>query len=65
MRPHRNSISRQSSGSKEALLSKETEDDIKWLEENIPASLVDAALPALVDSDEEIMTTKFERNKME
>jgi hypothetical protein len=51
--------------SKEAILSKETEDDLKWVEENIPSSFVDAALPALVDSDEEIMTTKFERNKME
>uniref|UniRef100_A0A1W7R9E5 Transmembrane protein 87A n=1 Tax=Hadrurus spadix TaxID=141984 RepID=A0A1W7R9E5_9SCOR len=43
---------------------KHKEDDIKWVEENIP-SLSEPALPSLLDSDEEIMTAKFERNKME
>ena len=41
------------------------EDDLKWVEENIPTSVADAALPSLLDSDEEIMTTKFEMSKME
>lgn len=41
------------------------EDDLKWVEENIPSSLTDTALPSLLDSDEEIMTAKFERSKME
>ncbi|XP_013381527.1 transmembrane protein 87A isoform X2 [Lingula anatina] len=41
------------------------EDDLKWIEENIPASVADTALPSLLDSDEEIMTTKFEMSKME
>ncbi|XP_053213819.1 transmembrane protein 87A-like isoform X2 [Panonychus citri] len=50
---------------KDAILSAEAEEDLKWIEENIPSSLVDAALPALIDSDEEIMSTKFERSKME
>ncbi|GFR99531.1 transmembrane protein 87A [Elysia marginata] len=40
------------------------EDDLKWVEENIPSSIVDKVLPAL-DSDEEIMNTKFETSKME
>ncbi|XP_072405278.1 transmembrane protein 87A [Chiloscyllium punctatum] len=41
------------------------DEDLKWVEENIPASLTDVALPSLLDSDEEIMTTKFEISKME
>uniref|UniRef100_A0A1B6CTU1 Transmembrane protein 87A n=2 Tax=Clastoptera arizonana TaxID=38151 RepID=A0A1B6CTU1_9HEMI len=40
------------------------EDDLKWVEENIPTSLADSALPIL-DSDEEIMNTKFELSKMQ
>ncbi|XP_052827589.1 transmembrane protein 87A [Octopus bimaculoides] len=41
------------------------EDDLKWVEDNIPTSVADKALPSLIDSDEEIMTTKFEISKME
>ncbi|XP_059496994.1 transmembrane protein 87A-like [Stegostoma tigrinum] len=41
------------------------DEDLKWVEENIPASLTDVALPTLLDSDEEMMTTKFEISKME
>jgi hypothetical protein len=41
------------------------EEDLKWIEENIPSSVADTALPSLLDSDEEIMTTKFEMSKME
>ncbi|KAL4641273.1 transmembrane protein 87B isoform X1 [Arapaima gigas] len=41
------------------------DEDLKWVEENIPSSLTDVALPVLLDSDEEIMTTKFEMSKME
>ncbi|XP_014244631.1 transmembrane protein 87A [Cimex lectularius] len=40
------------------------DEDLKWVEENIPASLADTALPIL-DSDEEIMTTRFELSKMQ
>lgn len=40
------------------------DEDLKWVEENIPASIVDTTLPIL-DSDEEIMTTKFELSKMQ
>lgn len=40
------------------------EDDLKWVEENIPAAIADAALPIL-DSDEEIINTKFEVSKMQ
>ncbi|XP_054154009.1 transmembrane protein 87A-like [Oppia nitens] len=46
-------------------ISKETEDNLKWIEANIPTSMIDNALPALIDSDEEIMTTHLEMNKME
>lgn len=43
-----------------------TEDeDLKWVEENIPAAIVDVALPAMLDEEEEMMQTKMERSKME
>uniref|UniRef100_V9KND0 Transmembrane protein 87A n=1 Tax=Callorhinchus milii TaxID=7868 RepID=V9KND0_CALMI len=41
------------------------DEDLKWVEENIPSSLTDVALPTLLDSDEEIMMTKSEISKME
>ncbi|XP_054655543.1 transmembrane protein 87A isoform X1 [Dunckerocampus dactyliophorus] len=41
------------------------EDDLKWVEDNIPTSFADVALPVLLDSDEEIMTTKYEMSKLE
>lgn len=41
------------------------EDDLKWVEENIPSSAADVVLPSVLDSDEELMTTKFEMSKME
>ncbi|XP_048188855.1 transmembrane protein 87A isoform X2 [Perognathus longimembris pacificus] len=33
-------------------VSKAQEDDLKWVEENVPSSVTDVALPALLDSDE-------------
>ncbi|KAM9801119.1 transmembrane protein 87A [Neosynchiropus ocellatus] len=41
------------------------DEDLKWVEENIPTSISDVALPPLLDLDEETMTTKFEMSKME
>lgn len=40
------------------------EDDLRWVEENIPTSIADATLPVL-DSDEEIINTRFEVSKMQ
>lgn len=40
------------------------EDDLRWVEENIPSAIADAALPVL-DSDEEIISTRFEVSKMQ
>ncbi|XP_059838867.1 transmembrane protein 87B isoform X5 [Hypanus sabinus] len=40
------------------------DEDLKWVEDNIP-SITDVALPLLLDSDEEIMTIKYEMSKME
>lgn len=37
------------------------EEDLKWIEAHVPT---DAALGTLVDSEEEILTVQFERNKM-
>lgn len=42
----------------------EAEDDLKWVDENIPSSLVDPNL-TMLDSDEEILTTRFELSKMQ
>ncbi|KAL7992407.1 hypothetical protein Chor_016663 [Crotalus horridus] len=33
-------------------INKAQEDDLKWVEENVPSSVTDVALPALLDSDE-------------
>ncbi|XP_011205617.2 transmembrane protein 87A [Bactrocera dorsalis] len=40
------------------------EDDLRWVEENIPSSMSEPALPVL-DSDEEIINTRFEVSKMQ
>uniref|UniRef100_T1H3S9 Uncharacterized protein n=1 Tax=Megaselia scalaris TaxID=36166 RepID=T1H3S9_MEGSC len=40
------------------------EDDLRWVEENIPSAMAEPALPIL-DSDEEIINTKFEVSKMQ
>lgn len=40
------------------------EDDLRWVEENIPQAIADVVLPVL-DSDEEIVNTKFEVSKMQ
>lgn len=50
-------------GSQKAL-SKEDE-DLKWVEENIPTTVADVALPVMLDEEEEILKTKMERSKME
>ncbi|KXJ28322.1 transmembrane protein 87A [Exaiptasia diaphana] len=44
---------------------KKAEDDLKWVEEHIPSSAADTVLPSVLDSDEELMTTKFEMSKMD
>lgn len=44
---------------------KSIEDDLKWVEENVPATLIETAMPAMADSEEELMTTKFEASKMD
>ncbi|KAG1950488.1 transmembrane protein 87B [Pimephales promelas] len=41
------------------------DEDLKWVEDNIPTSLSDVALPVLLDSDEEIMTTNQVRRHFE
>jgi len=41
-----------------------SDDDLKWVEDNIPASMSETALP-IVDSDEEVMQAKFEISKMQ
>uniref|UniRef100_A0A8D0ZAN6 Transmembrane protein 87B n=2 Tax=Sus scrofa TaxID=9823 RepID=A0A8D0ZAN6_PIG len=46
------------------LTSDNFDEDLKWVEENIPSSFTDVALPVLVDSDEEIMTRSEMAEKM-
>jgi len=40
------------------------EDDLKWIDENIPETLAEGSA-ALMDSDDEVMNTKYEMSKME
>ncbi|XP_068607746.1 transmembrane protein 87A-like [Brachionichthys hirsutus] len=56
--------SRPDSNGSQKLLSKEDE-DLKWVEENIPTTVADVALPVMLDEEEEILKTKMERSKME
>jgi hypothetical protein len=43
----------------------EDAEDVRWTRQNVSSSLVDAALPVLVDSEDELLNSRFERNKME
>ncbi|XP_077467045.1 transmembrane protein 87A isoform X2 [Stigmatopora argus] len=52
-------------GAKNESKANKLDEDLKWVEENIPSSMADLALPPLLDSEEETMTTKFEMSKME
>ncbi|XP_049452673.1 transmembrane protein 87A-like [Epinephelus fuscoguttatus] len=56
--------SKPDSNGSQKLLSKEDE-DLKWVEENIPTTVADVALPVILDEEEEILKTKMERSKME
>jgi hypothetical protein len=40
------------------------DDELRWLDENIPSDLTEGDLPA-VDSEEELISTKFELSKMQ
>ncbi len=44
---------------------KSEDEHLKWVEDNIPTSGFDTALPSLLDSDEEVMTTKLEMSKQQ
>lgn len=52
-----------SNGTAKPATSDNFDEDLKWVEENIPSSFTDMALPAL-DSDEEIMTRSEMAQKM-
>ncbi|XP_056282874.1 transmembrane protein 87A-like [Pseudoliparis swirei] len=56
--------SKPDSNGSQKLLSKEDE-NLKWVEENIPTTVADVALPVMLDEEEEILKTKLERSKME
>ncbi|XP_013378205.1 PREDICTED: transmembrane protein 87B [Chinchilla lanigera] len=53
-----------SNGTAKPATSDNFDEDLKWVEENIPSSFTDVALPVLVDSDEEIMTRSEMAEKM-
>uniref|UniRef100_A0A0E9QQ10 Uncharacterized protein n=1 Tax=Anguilla anguilla TaxID=7936 RepID=A0A0E9QQ10_ANGAN len=44
------------------LLSKEDE-DLKWVEENIPTTVADVALPVMLDEEEEILKAKDRKDR--
>eukprot|EP00070_Physeter_catodon_P023172 XP_023985600.1 transmembrane protein 87B isoform X2 [Physeter catodon] len=53
-----------SNGTAKPATSDNFDEDLKWVEENIPSSFTDVALPVLMDSDEEIMTRSEMAEKM-
>ncbi|XP_037663589.1 transmembrane protein 87B isoform X1 [Choloepus didactylus] len=53
-----------SNGTAKPATSDNFDEDLKWVEENIPSSFTDVALPVLDDSDEEIMTRSGMAEKM-
>ncbi|XP_073647236.1 transmembrane protein 87B isoform X2 [Tursiops truncatus] len=53
-----------SNGTAKPATSDNFDEDLKWVEENIPSSFTDVVLPVLVDSDEEIMTRSEMAEKM-
>ncbi|KAM6177950.1 transmembrane protein 87B [Rhynchocyon petersi] len=53
-----------SNGTAKPATSENFDEDLKWVEENIPSTFTDVALPVLVDSDEEIMTRSEMAEKM-
>ncbi|KAJ1154318.1 hypothetical protein NDU88_007071 [Pleurodeles waltl] len=53
----------QSNGTRHS--SNNAEEDLKWVEDNIPSTFADAVIPVLMDSDEEIMMTKYEMSKQQ
>jgi len=62
---HGNMKLRQKNGNeKQYGRSQSMEDELRWVEQNIPADLGEGDLPAL-DSEEELISTKFELSKMQ
>jgi hypothetical protein len=53
------------SGNKDKKEASSLEDELKWVDENIPSSLTDKALPVLADSDDEREKTRYEISKMQ
>ena len=41
------------------------EEDLKWIDENIPETVADAAIPTMLDSDEDVVDAKYEISKMQ
>jgi hypothetical protein len=41
------------------------EDDLEWIEENIPQTVADSAVPAVLDEEEDLAETHYQMNKME
>ncbi|XP_065194095.1 transmembrane protein 87B-like [Sycon ciliatum] len=50
---------------RKTVTSSTVDDDLKWVEENIPTSLVEGAVPVLMDSEEEVVESRFQVSKMQ
>ncbi|KAH8410419.1 hypothetical protein KR215_004037 [Drosophila sulfurigaster] len=61
---HQNGGSRTPTNNSRTAATTNEEDDLRWVEENIPSAMGDTPLP-VIDSDEEIISTKFEVSKMQ
>jgi hypothetical protein len=49
---------------KQPLTSMEADEDLKWVEQNLPTTAIDKAAQIVLDSEEEVMTTRFEASKI-
>ncbi|XP_027028652.2 transmembrane protein 87A-like isoform X2 [Tachysurus fulvidraco] len=60
----RGAKSEANSSNKDSSKESSHDEDLKWVEENIPTS-IDVSLPVILDDEEELLKTKLERSKME
>jgi len=67
VQPARDTVKRRGERKKSSNVDPEDkmEEDLKWIDENIPETVADAAIPTMLDSDEDVVDTKYEISKMQ
>ncbi|CAG5098339.1 Oidioi.mRNA.OKI2018_I69.XSR.g15579.t1.cds [Oikopleura dioica] len=67
VQPARDTVKRRGERKKSETVDPEDkmEEDLKWIDENIPETVADAAIPTMLDSDEDVVDAKYEISKMQ